>query len=270
MKDAEEGLSFISDHDLNNDDLAGVGQYPIKDPSSENHGYPPSRDSYRTGGALSDIAFIRQSRHPVAAIFHLLFKSLALLVYIFCGIFTTNFIFVAVVTILLLAFDFWTVKNVTGRLLVGLRWWNYVREDGTNEWIFEALPQQQLEQVSGSDSRVFWVGLYAPLVVWGCLLFVDILKFNFQWLVVVCAAMAMTGANIVGYTKCSNDAGRKMSDLMQQGSAGLSVVSALGQNSAFQSAAFQSAFSGLLGAVSGGGNNSGAQSAGDFSVPVTV
>jgi hypothetical protein len=28
---------------------------------------------------------------------------------------------------LLLAFDFWTVKNVTGRLLVGLRWWNEVR-----------------------------------------------------------------------------------------------------------------------------------------------
>lgn len=26
----------------------------------------------------------------------------------------------------LLAFDFWTVKNVSGRLLVGLRWWNKV------------------------------------------------------------------------------------------------------------------------------------------------
>ncbi len=28
--------------------------------------------------------------------------------------------------VLLLAFDFWTVKNVSGRLLVGLRWWNEV------------------------------------------------------------------------------------------------------------------------------------------------
>jgi hypothetical protein len=65
---------------------------------------------------------------PPFQIFHLLFKSLALLVYIFSGVFTSNYIFVAVVVILLLAFDFWTVKNVTGRLLVGLRWWNYVRE----------------------------------------------------------------------------------------------------------------------------------------------
>ncbi len=42
--------------------------------------------------------------------------------------------------ILLLAFDFWTVKNVSGRLLVGLRWWNEVKEDGTNVWVFESKP----------------------------------------------------------------------------------------------------------------------------------
>ena len=33
--------------------------------------------------------------------------------------------------------DFWTVKNVTGRLLVGLRWWNHVDEDGKSHWVFE-------------------------------------------------------------------------------------------------------------------------------------
>ena len=29
-----------------------------------------------------------------------------------------------IIVVVLSAFDFWTVKNVTGRLLVGLRWWN--------------------------------------------------------------------------------------------------------------------------------------------------
>eukprot|EP01050_Picozoa_sp_SAG11_P010429 SAG11_NODE_1041_length_6056_cov_5.902468_6_plen_102_part_00 len=33
-----------------------------------------------------------------------------------------------VLCILLLAMDFWTVKNVSGRLLVGLRWWNEIME----------------------------------------------------------------------------------------------------------------------------------------------
>lgn len=65
--------------------------------------------------------------------------------------------------ILLLAFDFWTVKNVTGRLLVGLRWWVYVKEDGTNEWVFEAL--ENMEQINANDSRIFWLGLYAPMLV---------------------------------------------------------------------------------------------------------
>jgi len=96
-------------------------------------------------------------------IFHLLFKSLALLVYLFSGLFTSSYIFVAVVVILLLAFDFWTVKNVTGRLLVGLRWWVYVKEDGSNEWVFEAL--ENMEQINANDSRIFWLGLYAPMLV---------------------------------------------------------------------------------------------------------
>lgn len=30
-------------------------------------------------------------------------------------------------------------KNISGRLLVGLRWWNEVKPDGSNEWIFESL-----------------------------------------------------------------------------------------------------------------------------------
>ncbi|OWK11064.1 hypothetical protein Celaphus_00006910 [Cervus elaphus hippelaphus] len=28
--------------------------------------------------------------------------------------------------------------NVTGRLMVGLRWWNQIDEDGKSHWIFEA------------------------------------------------------------------------------------------------------------------------------------
>jgi len=34
--------------------------------------------------------------------------------------------------------------------------------------------------------------------VWGLLLLVDVLKLNLQWTVVVCAALSMQGANLVG------------------------------------------------------------------------
>ena len=42
------------------------------------------------------------------------------------------------IIVLLLAFDFWTVKNVSGRLLCGLRWWNETGPDGESVWVFES------------------------------------------------------------------------------------------------------------------------------------
>ncbi len=79
-------------------------------------------------------------RHPIAAFFHVFFRVAALLVYILAStlIGDAYFVHIFLTIILLLAVDFWTVKNVTGRLLVGLRWWNKVDEDGTSTWMFES------------------------------------------------------------------------------------------------------------------------------------
>ena len=43
---------------------------------------------------------------------------------------------VYVIIIMCNAFDFWTVKNVTGRLLVGLKWENIRKDDGSEEWVY--------------------------------------------------------------------------------------------------------------------------------------
>ena len=59
------------------------------------------------------IAFL-SFRHPVALLFHLAFKSAALLAYILCGFFSSSFITNFIVIVLLLSMDFWTVKNITG------------------------------------------------------------------------------------------------------------------------------------------------------------
>jgi len=82
-----------------------------------------------------------QPRHPIAAFFHVAFKAAAILCYFFIGIGSTSSTYVTnvIAVLCLTAADFWTTKNVTGRLLVGLRWWNDVKEDGTNEWVFESL-----------------------------------------------------------------------------------------------------------------------------------
>jgi len=46
-----------------------------------------------------------------------------------------------VVTVLLAALDFWVVKNVSGRILVGMRWWNEIDDLGESVWKFECLDQ---------------------------------------------------------------------------------------------------------------------------------
>jgi len=128
-------------------------------------------------------------------------------------------VLVCVLCILLLAFDFWTVKNVSGRLLVGLRWWNYVKEDGATEWVFESAEDQS--EISDLDRRVFWWALYAPAGAWGLFLFLAVIQLKVQWLIVIGAALALSGANIVGYTKCSKEATARFDSLRGGGAASL-------------------------------------------------
>ncbi len=46
-----------------------------------------------------------------------------------------NFVF----TIVFTSLDFWTVKNVTGRILVGLRWFSVYDDLGEEKWVYESM-----------------------------------------------------------------------------------------------------------------------------------
>ena len=191
------------------------------------------------GGNINLGNMICKSAHPVAAFFHVFFKISALLVYMFCGWFTDRFVLVFVTLVLLLAFDFWTVKNVTGRLLVGLRWWNNMKPDGTSEWVFES--HQGTRDIHPLDWRIFWGGLlFAPLL-WVVFGIFAALK-SLQWLIVVLVALALNGANVVGYVKCSNEAKNKLKSAVTQG-----ALSALTRNA--------SLFGQIAGAAGGAGAN---------------
>ena len=57
--------------------------------------------------------------HPYVAFFHVFFRTTALLVYLIGSVvYSASFIGIFVSVVLLLSLDFWTVKNVTGRILV--------------------------------------------------------------------------------------------------------------------------------------------------------
>jgi hypothetical protein len=154
--------------------------------------------------------------HPVAALFSVLFKASALIFYIVFSLFIDNFVIVFVITVLLVALDFWTVKNVSGRTLVGLRWWNEVDENGHSVWLFESLDQQALDRLNNADSWLFWWTLYVTPVVWFALGIVAIVRFHFDYLLVVGVALVLSVANIVGFTKCRKDAKKQVQAFASQ------------------------------------------------------
>lgn len=172
----------------------------------------------------------KQSAHPYALFFHLLFRVLAIVTYILSGLIFGNasggsFITTFVCVTLLLAFDFWTVKNVSGRLLVGLRWWNDVDEHGNSKWIFESKYHSDSNAMSGSeryqpnstDYRVFWWSLHLTSAAWIILGLVALIKFSISWLLLIALALALNSANTVGYTKCDREAKEKFLGVVNRG-----------------------------------------------------
>ncbi|XP_077979554.1 Golgi apparatus membrane protein TVP23 homolog A-like isoform X3 [Glandiceps talaboti] len=151
----------------------------------------------------------RRLRHPVATIFHLLFRISSIVAYLFCGWFSSSFIICFVIIIVLLSADFWTVKNITGRLMVGLRWWNHVDEDGKSHWIFESRKSKE----TPTESRVFWMGLIVCPVIWVAFFFASLFSLSFKWFMVVCIALGLTCANLYGYIRCKVGAKKKLSSL---------------------------------------------------------
>ncbi|KAK9502834.1 hypothetical protein O3M35_011531 [Rhynocoris fuscipes] len=136
--------------------------------------------------------------HPYVTLCHIGFRSAALLWYLLCGIFSDSFITNFVLIVLLLSLDFWTVKNITGRLMVGLRWWNYIDDDGKSHWVYES----KKNMVNSTESKIFWAGLVCFPALWGLLFIVNLFSFEFKWLLLICIAGALNGANLHGYLKC--------------------------------------------------------------------
>jgi hypothetical protein len=93
-----------------------------------------------------------------------------------------------IITILLLAADFYYLKNIAGRRLVGLRWWNEVDPaTGESHWVFES-SEPGTKVVNATDSRFFWIAIYAQPLFWIALALVAVLTLKFIWLPLVGAS----------------------------------------------------------------------------------
>ena len=151
-----------------------------------------------------DAQSLEKPHHQTAWIFHSLFKVCAVLIYVSGGWFSESFVTVFVLCILCLSFDFWIVKNVTGRLLVGLRWWNDNSTDSNNSWRFESIDNPDSQNTM--DYRVFWYSQYVHFAIWALFAFLDSLSLKLLWMMLTFVALGLVGTNIYAYVQCSKDA----------------------------------------------------------------
>lgn len=93
---------------------------------------------------------------------HLLVQGACALYYFFCTWFTKNFIINFVVTTVLIVVEFWFTKNIGGRRLTGMRWWQVPSSSGSEStWRFEHRSLEQVRQIRGSVLQTCTTHTYA-------------------------------------------------------------------------------------------------------------
>ena len=172
--------------------------------------------------------FLQHATNPGIVLFTLLFKALAVVCFLLLGIFGVSDALVFIIVVILNAFDFWFVKNVSGRILVGLRWWNEVKDDGTEVWIFESDHEKRATSI---DTTLFWTSLYVTPCFWGVFLVIELFGLSLMWFLVCLISFVLTFSNTVGYYKCSGEQKKKISNfLAEKGQKGFSTFLKFGAN----------------------------------------
>ena len=182
----------------------------------------PQRDS------IDFTNFLQHATNPGIVLFTLLFKTLAVVSFLILGIFGVSDALIFIIVVILNAFDFWFVKNVSGRILVGLRWWNEVKDDGTEVWIFESDHEKRATSI---DTTLFWTSLYVTPCFWGVFLVIELIGLSLMWFLVCLISFVLTFSNTVGYYKCSGEQKKKISNfLAEKGQKGFSTFLKFGAN----------------------------------------
>jgi len=144
----------------------------------------------------------RLSSHPITLLWFLGFRASSLLVYLWGLLFGSDFVLIFIITILILAADFYYLKNIAGRRLVGLRWWNEVdMQTGESKWVFES-SDPATKTINPTDSRFFWMALYVQPLFWVALAILAIVGLKFIWLTLVVIALVLTITNTLAFSRC--------------------------------------------------------------------
>eukprot|EP01017_Pseudomicrothorax_dubius_P014357 TRINITY_DN1674_c0_g2_i1.p1 TRINITY_DN1674_c0_g2~~TRINITY_DN1674_c0_g2_i1.p1 ORF type:complete len:190 (-),score=59.93 TRINITY_DN1674_c0_g2_i1:148-717(-) len=153
-----------------------------------------------------------KAAHPKVCFFSILFKALSLFCY-FMWKFTDSQ-FPLIMSIISAACDFWFNKNISGRILVGLRWKSEIQEDGEEKWIFECRSDESKN--NSVDTNIFWGSQILFTAIWIAFAIANIFGPDFFKIAINGFMIAMIGTNLFAYYKCSKAQQQRLTSFVTQ------------------------------------------------------
>ena len=113
-----------------------------------------------------------------------------------------------------MSFDFWVTKNLTGKKLVGLRWFSQISETGEEEWIFESRSVNR--KAHAGNIMVFWISQIVFMVFWIFVFIVNIITLSLFWIGLGYFCAMLSVLNFGCYFKCRGEHQKKAKELTKK------------------------------------------------------
>ena len=118
--------------------------------------------------------------------------------------------------------DFWTVKNISGRFLVGLRWWSFIDPEGNEKWVFESRNNKQPN--NALDTTVFWYTQIGASFFWLVIICWEVLMMRIFWTILCAICFGLSFTNLYAYYQCNADYKNKIGMYKGYGSTIINMI----------------------------------------------
>ena len=197
----ESGLDFdIKINDSLNNQQIKNNNNSENNSNINNNNNNQNDNNNNNNNEISITNFYKKSSNPIVSILTVFFKFLSIFLFLFMNLFVSNESYTIITVIISGSIDFWYTKNISGRILVGLRWWNQIKSNGQEVWIYESKNEQDLNKI---NSKIFWDSLYTNTFIWVALSFWELIRFKFMWGTLTVIMLILSGTNLFSFIKCS-------------------------------------------------------------------
>ena len=170
--------------------------------TNENNNYDIEKNNQKEKNNITVTNFYKKSTYPMISLLTVLIKLASIISFFLFSIFLSNEAIIMFIVVLFGACDFWITKNISGRFLAGLRWYNLLKlETNTEIWVFEGKNENNADFI---DKGIFWYSLYFNDIVWIVLFLWEIIRLKFDWSFICLILIILTFTNTYGFYRSSN------------------------------------------------------------------